>query len=92
MLALASLLFFKYSIEHGLIPPAVRVALGLGAGIACIFGSEWLRPRRQPAAANALAGGGVVVLYASLWAALHLYHLVGMRSPVACWPTATPRC
>jgi len=92
MLALASLLFFKYSIEHGLIPPAVRVALGLAAGIACIFGSEWLRPRRQPAAANSLAGAGVVVLYASLWAAMHLYHLINMYVAFGAMALVTVAC
>ena len=53
ILGLAGLLFLKYSIEHGLIPPAVRVAAGL------------------------LAGAGVVLLYASVWAARTLYALIG---------------
>src|SRR5213596_3784985 len=39
-LALAGLLFFKYSIEHGLIPPWLRVVLGTLVGVACIAGSD----------------------------------------------------
>lgn len=77
VLALASLLFFQYSIEHGLISPAMRVVFGVLAGIVCLVGSEWLVRRNQAAAANALAGAGVVILYAATWAAQNLYGLIG---------------
>ena len=40
-LALAGLLFFKYSIDHGLITPAMRVALGTVVGLVCVSGAEW---------------------------------------------------
>ncbi|HSQ00189.1 MAG TPA: DUF2339 domain-containing protein [Candidatus Dormibacteraeota bacterium] len=75
-LALAGLLFFKYSIEHGLIPPWLRVVLGTTVGIACIGGGEWTLRRRYAATADALAGGGLVVLYAAFWAASVRYELV----------------
>jgi uncharacterized membrane protein len=81
VLALAAILFLKYSIEHGLIPPAVRVALGFLAGGASIIGSEVLRRRRYGATADAVAGAGVVILYAAVWAARVLYTLV--PGPVA---------
>ncbi len=77
VLALASLLFFQYSIEHGLISPTMRVAFGVIAGIVCLVGSEWLIKRDQAAAANALAGAGVVILYGATWAAQNLYGLIG---------------
>jgi len=77
VLALASLLFFQYSIEHGLISPTMRVALGVIAGICCLVGSEWLIKRDQAAAANALAGAGIVILYGATWAAQNLYGLIG---------------
>src|SRR5213596_1177407 len=67
-LALAGLLFFKYSIEHGLIPPWLRVVLGTLVGVACIAGSEWKLRRRYARTADALAGAGMVVLYAAFWA------------------------
>ncbi len=76
VLALAALLFFKYSIDHGLIPPIVRVIAGVVAGMAAIWGSEVLRKRGYEPAANALAGAGVVGLYASCWAANRLYGFV----------------
>src|SRR5881396_1494338 len=75
-LALAGLLFFKYSIEHGLIPPWLRVVLGTLVGVACIAGSEWKLRRRYARTADALAGAGMVVLYAAFWAASIRYGLV----------------
>ena len=77
VLALAALLFFQYSIEHGLISPAMRVVLGAVVGIVCLVGSEWLVRRDQAAAANALAGAGIVILYGATWAAQNLYGLIG---------------
>jgi uncharacterized membrane protein len=77
VLALAALLFFQYSIEHGLMSPAMRVVLGVIVGIFCLVGSEWLVKRDQAAAANALAGAGVVILYGATWAAQNLYSLIG---------------
>jgi len=78
VLALAGLLFFQYSIQHGLITPTMRVVMGLVVGVAAIVGSEWLRPRGYKATPEGLAGAGVVVLYAALWAAHALYHLIPM--------------
>jgi len=77
VLALASLLFFQYSIEHGLISPTMRVVFGVIAGLVCLIGSEWLVKRDQEAAANALAGAGIVILYGATWAAQNLYGLIG---------------
>lgn len=78
VLGLAALLFLQYSIEHGLIPPIVRVAIGFLVGAAAIGGSEFLRKRGYTTTANALAGGGIIVLYASTWAAKNLYGFIGM--------------
>jgi hypothetical protein len=80
-LALAGVLFFKYSIEHGLFPPWLRVVVGTVVGVACIAGSELTLRRRYAGTANALAGAGLVVLYAAFWAACVLYQLIGV--PVA---------
>ncbi|MGH9869529.1 MAG: DUF2339 domain-containing protein [Candidatus Polarisedimenticolia bacterium] len=80
-LGLAGLLFFKYSIEHALITPAMRVVLGTLTGLGCLVGSEWLRGRGYRQTAEGISGAGVVVLYAAFWAAHTLYQLIGM--PVA---------
>jgi uncharacterized membrane protein len=75
-LALAGLFFFRYSIEHGLIPPWLRVVMGVLAGVAAIGGAEWSLRRDYAGTANALAGGGLVILYAAFWAAGQLYGLI----------------
>ena len=77
VMALAGILFLQYAIEHGLIPPTVRVAVGFLVGIACVLGAEKLRERGYGPTASALAGAGIVILYASVWAARVLYELIG---------------
>lgn len=76
VLALAGILFFQYSIQHGLITPAMRVVLGIATGLACLAASEWLRPRGFRYTPEGLAGAGVVVLYAAFWAGHALFHLI----------------
>lgn len=76
VLALAAVMFLRYAIEYDLIPPIVRVAIGLATGVAAIAASERLRGREYVTTANALAFGGIVVLYVSVWAARVLYELV----------------
>ena len=76
VLALAGLLFFQYSIQHGLISRGMRVALGFIVGVACVGGSEWVRRRGYRPAAEGLAGAGVVVLYAAIWAGCVRYQLL----------------
>lgn len=78
VLALAGLLFFQYSIEHGLISPTLRVILGTSGGLICLVVSERLRKKNFGPSANALGAAGLVILYASFWAAHVLYQLVGM--------------
>lgn len=76
LFALAGIFFVRYAVESGWLAPPVRVALGLLAGLGALAASELLRRRDYGPTADALAGGGVVVLYASTWAARMLYELV----------------
>lgn len=75
LFALAGLYFVRFAIEEGWLAPPVRVALGLLAGLAAVVGSEALRRRGYEPTANAVAGGGLVVLYAAVWAGHALYGL-----------------
>jgi Predicted membrane protein (DUF2339) len=77
VLALAGLFFFRYSIERGLIPPWLRVVMGTLAGVGCLVASERTLRRSYAGTANALAGAGMVILYAAFWAAGARYGLVG---------------
>jgi hypothetical protein len=78
VLALAGLLFFQYSIEHGLISPTLRVILGTLVRVACVAAPQASWRDRYPDTANALTGAGLVILYASFWAARNLYGLLGV--------------
>ncbi len=91
-LALAGLLFFKYSIEHGLIPPWLRVVLGTLVGAGSIAASEWSLRRRYGTTANALAGAGAVVLYATFWAASVRYGLIGLAPSFVLMAAVTAAC
>jgi uncharacterized membrane protein len=77
VLALAGVLFFRYAVEHSLIPPVVRVIVGTLVGVGCLLFAEWLR-ERYAATVNAVAGSGLVILYAAFWAARVLFDLIGM--------------
>jgi len=94
VLGLAGLLFLKYSIEQGLVPPPVRVAAAVLAGLGCLVGSESLRRRehRYEATADALAGAGVVLLYGAVWAARTLYALIGAPFAFALMVLVTLAC
>jgi uncharacterized membrane protein len=92
VLGLAALLFLQYSIEHGLIPPIVRVAIGFLVGASAIVGSEFLRRRGYISTANALAGGGVIVLYAATWAAKNLYGFIDTALAFALMSLTTAVC
>ena len=77
LLVLAGGYFFKYSVDHELISPAMRVVMGVALGIVCLVGSEtWIRSRHE-LLANALGGTGVAILYLAFWAALARYQLIG---------------
>ena len=65
--------FVKYSFEHDLIPPEVRVALGFVFGIALVVGG-WRIPRtRYAITAQTLVGAGIVSLYAVSFACNSIY-------------------
>jgi uncharacterized membrane protein len=75
MLALAGAFLVKYSIDVGLLSPAVRVFLGLLLGAALLGAGQWMRPRSANIA-QALAAAAVADWFASLFAATALYHLI----------------
>jgi hypothetical protein len=76
ILVLAGLYFFKYSIEHDLVPPVARVILGTLVGLGGIGASELMLRRKYTVLANWLGGAGIAILYTSFWASSALFHLV----------------
>jgi uncharacterized membrane protein len=92
VLALAGILFVRYSIEHGLISPTLRVAMGILFGLGAIAWSLRLRSRAYGITADAIAGAGIVLLYAALWAAHALYGFIGAGPAYALMSLVTVTC
>jgi hypothetical protein len=67
---------FKYGIDEGIIGPGMRVLLGIAAGIALVAWGEWAERRGWPRLTQAVSGGGIALLYLSIWSAFQLYALV----------------
>src|SRR3990172_8504140 len=76
--------FLRWAFENNLIGPEVRVMMGLLAGVALLASGLILHRREDlPYLSEGLAGGGLGVLYLSLYAAYALYHFVGVVSAFA---------
>jgi len=73
-LFLAVAYFVKYSFEHNLVPPQVRVALGYLTGLALLVGGMKLHSRRYRVTAETLCATGAVILYAATFAGHAVYH------------------
>ncbi|MFA4986350.1 MAG: DUF2339 domain-containing protein [Candidatus Brocadiia bacterium] len=68
-------LFMKYVYEHQLISPALRIALGMMAGAAMIAAGWFFRRKNFAALSQGMVGGGIAVLYLSVYSAFAFYDL-----------------
>ena len=65
----------KYSFDHNLISPELRMAFGFLTGVALLIGGSWLQRRKQyTVGAQTLCATGVVILYAVTFACRSIYH------------------
>jgi uncharacterized membrane protein len=69
--------FLKYSIDNGLLGEEARVALSTLAGVGMIIGGTRMVGGRYHLLSQGLLGGGIAVLYFSVFAAFSFYHLLG---------------
>jgi uncharacterized membrane protein len=70
--------FLKYSIEHGLLGPQARVAISVLTGVAMLVGGVRLVGKPYHLLGQGLMGGGLAILYFSMFSASNLYHLIGV--------------
>jgi type II secretory pathway pseudopilin PulG len=65
----------KYSFDHNLVSPELRMAFGFLTGLALLVGGAWLHRRKQyTVGAQTLCATGVVILYAVTFACRSIYH------------------
>src|SRR2546428_1748296 len=66
--------FVKYSFEHDLIPPELRVAIGFVVGAGLMVGGLLLKRQENAVTAQTLCATGILVLYAVTFACRAYYH------------------
>ncbi len=66
--------FVKYSFEHNLIPPELRVAIGFLVGLVLVAGGVLLKRKENVITAQTLCATGILILYAVSFACRAFYH------------------
>lgn len=69
--------FLKLAFENQWIGATGRVMIGVAAGIGMLFSGERMRAKNYRYYAHGLSGGGIAILYLTLFAAFARYHLIG---------------
>jgi uncharacterized membrane protein len=69
--------FLKYAFDNNWIGPSARVILGSVAGLIMLWLGYYWR-QRYPIMTQVLSGGGIAVLYLSVFASFATYHLVSI--------------
>src|SRR6266536_370672 len=84
--------FVKYSFEHNLIPPELRVAIGFVVGVALLVGGVLLKRKENAVIAQTLCATGVLVLYTVTFACRGYYHFAffGLIPTFLSTPLITP--
>ncbi len=75
-LFLGVVFFVKYSFEHNLITPRMRVAIGALTGLGLVAGGLCTPRPRFAVTAQTLCATGIVSLYGITYAAFEFYHLL----------------
>src|SRR6266513_807412 len=66
--------FVKYSFEHNLVPPEIRVAIGFVVGLGLVFGGVALKRKENAVTAQTLCATGTLILYTVTFACRSYYH------------------
>ena len=69
--------FLKYAFENQWLGPVGRVVIGVSAGLILLLTGDMIRRRGYRFYSNSLTGGGVSILYLSIFAGYDRYQLFG---------------
>jgi uncharacterized membrane protein len=72
---------FRYAVDRGWIGPGARVASGVAIAVLMLLLGEATKRRGWAGYAQAVTGGGVAILYLTVWASFALYGMI--PDPVA---------
>jgi len=75
--------FVKYSLDHNLISPLMRIAVGFLVGAGCIVGGLSIRRNELAMTIQTLCAAGVAILYADVYAARTLYDFLSPTTAFA---------
>jgi len=73
--------FLKFAFDNNWLGPLSRVILGVAAGLAMVGGGYYWR-KRYPTLAQAICGGGIALLYLSIFAAFNIFNLISLYPAV----------
>ena len=74
--------FLKYAFDNNWLGPGARVVLGIIAGL-FMLGLGYYWRNRYPIMTQVLSGGGIAVLYLSIFAAFAMYDLISIYLAIA---------
>ena len=69
--------FLKYAFDNQWVGPRGRISLGVLSGISVLIAGERLGARGYRTYAHSLSGGGILILYLSIYATYAFYELIG---------------
>jgi hypothetical protein len=73
--------FLKFAFDNNWLGPISRVILGVVAGLAMVGGGYYWR-KRYPTLAQAISGGGIALLYLSIFASFNVFNLIPLYPAV----------
>jgi uncharacterized membrane protein len=80
LLVAATAFFLKYAFENRWIGELGRVTMGVAAGLTLVWAGHQRRSHGWRYLSQVLTGGGIVILYLSVYGAFAYYHLVDQRT------------
>ena len=91
-LVLGVLYFLKYAFDNQWIGNTGRVLIGGFSGLALLYGGERFQTKGYKLYGQTVAGGGIVVLYLSIYAAFNFYSLIGQLPAMLLMALVTAVC